>query len=355
MKSGTKSKTRSPRNGACLSAKLRHLRVYTSRMKALTSQQKRKLAELMATGFEDYAVKAPCGRHVGALTDSTEENRALISKYGKEFCRILDTRLDALDCVATLQRDLFNLIKQGCPLRDIIDLTFACTTGRGIAISDSLESVGFDDSNLNIVKLACFWLEKEITKLNAPQVPGPLFFLEKSLPGSTEEELSQIRLDIQRLPGILGFYGDLLRLHPRQKEAPALDSFLRECELGFLYLLLSHFNRGFPTLSCLLRTMRQVRYNVTPNAHYLRPFRRVGVTRKESSDPGVRDARDPFSEGALQQGLYRLFHERIGNYMAMRIIVDRYLSDEYSDRRAQGAILVPLMFELADLRSSPLS
>ena len=176
-------------------------------MPGLTSQQKRQLLKLMQSGFENYAWAFGARMRVDALTDSPEQNRALIERYGKEFCDILDRRPDWRESLPEfqedlpdLQEDLFNLIERGCSPLEIIDLMFACARPWSFAISDSLASVGLNDLTLYTLALACHWVAGEISVLNMPQIPGPLFFLSHSFPKLSEEDQERFRQDIQQLP-----------------------------------------------------------------------------------------------------------------------------------------------------------
>jgi hypothetical protein len=59
-------------------------------MGKLSSQQVRKLSELMKSGFEEYAATHGDRMRIGSVTDSPEKNTGLIRSYGIEFVRILD-------------------------------------------------------------------------------------------------------------------------------------------------------------------------------------------------------------------------------------------------------------------------
>jgi hypothetical protein len=313
-------------------------------MAGLSSEQKRKLLELMASNFKNYSLVVGGRKHVGALTDSLEQNRTLIESYGAEFGRILDGQTDWLEDLLQLQEDLFALIERGCPPLDIIDLMLACTSGRSPAFADSLGSVGLNDPTLHALKIACHWVAENITALNTPPIPGPLTFLSRILPELAEEDHARLMNDIQKLPELLHVFGDLLNYYPPDKTLIAkVDPWLRECELGFFYMLLDHFKFGYPTLSCMLKAMRHVRYRISPKATYLHRFRRVRVARKKRSASDEPDVRDPFSESALQRRLYRFSKKNGTWYIRMQLILWRYLSDEFSDQRAGGATLFSLL------------
>jgi len=298
----------------------------------------------MKSGFEDYALTYGNRHHVGAVTDSAEKTTSLIRKCGAEFVRILDGKTGWQEDLPQLREDLFNLIQRGCHELDVIDLSFACTRGRTHSISDTLKSIGLADPSLQVLAQLCKLVSEKISALNLPGTKGVIYFLPQLLPELPDDE-NRARLisDLYRLPELLGLYGDLLRLYPPKKELQAkIDPILREFELVLFYELLSHFNLGYPTLSRLLKTMRQVRFSVTPNAGYVRQFRRVR-TRRKQPDSQQSSARDPFGELALQKRLHRFSKENVNWHTIMVWMVLRYLSDECSTQRERGATLLSLV------------
>lgn len=307
-------------------------------MKALTSQQVRKLSESMKSAFEDYAQTYGGLHHIGALTDSAEKNTTLIRKCGAEFVRILDGETDWQEDLPQLREDLFNLIEKGCPKLDLIDLSFACTRGRTRAISDTLKSIGLADPSLRVLAQLCHLVSQKISALNMSGTHSPVSFLPQMVPEIPHDEnRAQLVNDLYRLPQLLGLYGDLLRLYPPRKELQAkIEPIIKEFELVLFYVLLSHFGLGYPTLSRLLRSMRRVRYTADPNAKYVRPFRRV---RTRGEKPTVKD---PFGELALQRRLHRFSKENVNWHDGMVWTVEQYLSDECSVQRAIGASLLTL-------------
>jgi hypothetical protein len=305
-------------------------------MVGCTSQQKRQLSKWVESGFSHYAEILGDRKLVGALTDTPEQNRELIRSYGKEFVRVLEGKTDWGDDLPQLQADLFNLIERGCPVEDIIDLMFACTRGRSLALSDTLEVIGLSDPSLHLLRLTCHFISEKISALNMPQVPGPLFFLQQLLPELSDEDRNKFRADIQRLPELLAAFGDLLRIYPPEEAHNAdMQAILREWELGFFYILLSHFNTGYPTLSRLLRTMRRVRYTVSPKERYLRRFGRVRVTMHNGRAPDEPAVRDPFAESALQKRLHRFFN-KFGDW---RVFM-HFLMLQYFSQRTENATLL---------------
>jgi len=298
----------------------------------------------MKSGFEDYAMTYGNRHHVGAVTDSAEKTTSLIRKCGAEFVRILDGKTGWQEDLPQLREDLFDLIQRGCHELDVIDLSFACTRGRTHSISDTLKSIGLADPSLQVLAQLCKLVSEKISALNLPGTKGVIYFLPQLLPELPDDE-NRARLisDLYRLPELLGLYGDLLRLYPPKKELQAkIDPILREFELVLFYELLSHFNLGYPTLSRLLKTMRQVRFSVTPNAGYVRQFRRVR-TRRKQPDSQQSSARDPFGELALQKRLHRFSNENVNWHTILVWMVLRYLSDECSTQREGGATLLSLV------------
>ena len=312
-------------------------------MTELTSQEVRKVSEFMRSGFENYALTYGNLHHVGAVTDSAEKNTNLIRKCGTEFMRILDRKTSWQEDLPQLREDLFTLMQRGCPKLDVIDLSFACTRGRTHSTSDTLKSIGLADPSLQVLARVCKVVSEKISALNMPGAKGVIHFLPQLLPELPDDE-NRARLinDLYRLPQLLGLYGDLLRLYPPKKELHTeIDPILKEFELVLFYVLLSHFDLGYPTLGRLLRATRQVRFAVTPNAAYVRQFRRVRTRRKQShSEPF--STRDPFGELALQKRLHRFSKEHENWHSGIVSIVERYLSDECSVQRAIGVTLLTL-------------
>jgi hypothetical protein len=189
---------------------------------------------------------------------------------------------------------------------------------------------------------------EKITALNQSGA-GPLFFLSELLPEISEEDRGRLAHDIQRLPDLIGVFGDLLSIYrPFEVVNTGANTVLRNCELVFFYMLLDRFNFGFPTLSCLLRAMRQARSVAFPSAKYLRNIAASKVTLSERSKPeGRSDMRDPLRESALQRRLNRLFRDNGNWHFQMQFWVSRYLSDEFSQQRASGAILFSVLKQLA--------
>lgn len=115
-------------------------------MEERSSQQNRKVSELMKSGFEEYASTHGDRMRIGAVIDSPEKNTVLIRSYGAEFIRILHEAE-----WAGLREDLVVLTEKGCPSLDIIQLAFACTRGRSLAASDTLASIGLAAPSLDIL------------------------------------------------------------------------------------------------------------------------------------------------------------------------------------------------------------
>jgi hypothetical protein len=322
-------------------------------MEGLTSQQRTTVLKLMASGFKNYAEKYGDRRHVGPLTDSEGENRLLILSCGAEFGAILARRSDwpaELPDLPVLREDLFHLIEGGCPVLDIIDLMFACTQGRTPAIPDRLESIGLQGPSLQLLRQLCLLVSEKISALNRSGA-GPLSFLSELLPElPADEQRGRLEEDLQRLPDLLGLFGDLLSIYPPSEIVSThANAFFRNCELVLFYMLVDRFNFGFPTLSRLLRAMRHARSLASPKASYLRRIAPNSVSLSERSKSEQRsDVRDPLGEKALQKRLNLFFRDNHEWQFVMRVWVMRYLSDEFSQHRASGAIFFSVWNQLRE-------
>jgi hypothetical protein len=308
-------------------------------MVPLSSQQVRKLSELMKSGFEEYATTHGDRMRIGSVTDSPEKNSALIRSYGLEFVRILNETE-----WTELREDLSILIEKGCPKLDIIQLTFACTRGRSLAISDTLASVGLDGPSFDILAQLCELVSDKIAALDNPS--GPVHCLSQLLPElPDDEDRARLVEQLRSLPELLGFYGRLLSLYPPKKELHTqLEPIQKDYELILLYNLLEHYGFGFPTLSRLLMAMRWVRFRISPKARYVRRFGRVRVNnRGKRCEAGEKAVRDPFGVAALQRRLHRFSKEHKNWQVLLIQSVLRYMSDEWSKQRANGGTLLDLM------------
>lgn len=316
-------------------------------MTGLTFPQRRRLSEAVAAGFKSYAEKYGDRRHVGALTDSEDENRHLVLRCGAEFGVILNGPVESFEDLPRLGEDLFNLIERGCPVLDIIDLMFACTTGRSPAIPDSLESIGLQEPSLGLLRQICQLVSEKISDLNQSGA-GPIAFLSELLPESSEEDRTRLEHDLRRLPDLIGLFGDLLGIYPPSRVANTdTIAVLRHCELVFFYMLLERFDFGYPTLSYLLKAMREARSLASPSAKYVRNIAPSEVTlSKPSKSEGRSNLRDPLRQSALQRRLNRFFRDNLKWQFIMQFMVIRYLSDEFSERRASGAILFSVLKQL---------
>src|SRR5271170_5386923 len=227
-------------------------------MGELSSQQMRKLSELMKSGFEKYAATHGARMRIGAVTDSPEKNTTLIRSYGTEFVRILNQSE-----WTELREDLLVLIENGCPKLDIIQLAFACTRGRSLVMSDTLASIGLAGPSFYILAQLCELVSKKIAALDI--AGGPVDSLSKLLPELPDNEervrfVEQLRL----LPQTLSFYGGYLGLYAKQMgPQEKTEPILKDYELVLLYNLLAHYGFGFPTLSRILMAMREARFKIS--------------------------------------------------------------------------------------------
>ena len=291
----------------------------------------------MKSGFEEYAATHGARMRIGSVTDSPEKNMALIRSYGTEFVRILNQTE-----WTELRKDLFTLIETGCPKLDIIQLAFACTRGRSLAVSDTLTSIGLAGPSFQILAQLCELVSEKIAALDI--AGGPVDSLSELLPELPDnEDRARFVEQLRVLPQTLSFYGNFLGLYSQKKGVRTkFEPILKDYELILLYNLIDHCGLGFPTLSRLLMAMRWVRFRISPKARYVRRFSSVRV--KEDK------RRDPFGVAALQRRLHRFSKEHVEWQLLLRGWVLRYLSDEWSAQRASGETLLALMSEIAKKR-----
>jgi hypothetical protein len=285
-------------------------------MGALSSQQLRKLSEVMKSGFMDYAATHGDRMRVGAATDSPEKNTALIRSYGTEFVRILNQSE-----WTELREDLFVLTEKGCPAIDIIQLAFACTRGRSLAMSDTLASIGLAGPSFQILAHLCGLVSEKIAALDI--AGGPVDSLSELLPELPDnQDRARFVEQLRVLPQTLSFYGNYLRLYAERKEpTKKIDPILKDHQLVLLYNLLTHYGLGFPTLSRILLAMREARFKMSPKTRYA----------------------DTVSDTALQRRLHRFSKQYNDWQLLLAWSVLQYLSDEWSAQRTSGETLLDLM------------
>jgi hypothetical protein len=309
-------------------------------MTGCTPKQKQALLIAMSAAFKQYADTFGDRVRVGALTDTPEQNRALILRCGQEFVSILNGKIEGLSELPQLQADLVALLERGCPALDIIDLMFACTRGRNSGVSDTLEAIGLSDPSLDVLRQLCHLVSAKISALNTPKVPGPLFLLPQLLPELSEEDRVRLTDDLKRLPELLAVFGDLLTIYPpKEADTPVREVIEQHWDLAWFYVLLRNFDFGYPTLSVLIRAMRRVRYNADHQARYVRRLGRVLVRNNAaplSKGPAVRD---PFRATALQKRLHRFFSKSSVTRFLFYFYVLQYLSPFFAEQRTKSATL----------------
>jgi hypothetical protein len=192
-------------------------------MRELSSQQVRQLSELMKLGFEEYAATHGDRMRVSAVSDSPEKNTALIRRHGTQFVRILNESE-----WAELREDFFVLIQNGCPKLDIIQLAFACTRGRSLAISETLASIGLGGSSFHMLAQLCQLVSEKIAALDI--AAGLVDSLSELLPELPDNEdrarfVEQLRL----LPQTLNFYGNYLGLYAEKRKPHKKLDAARSC------------------------------------------------------------------------------------------------------------------------------
>lgn len=294
------------------------------------------LSRRMSDAFKQYADTLGDRVHVGAITDTPEQNTTLILRCGEEFVRILDGKTedrvpiphgktdDRESELPQLRADLLGLLERGCPPLDIVDFMFACTRGRNSGISDTLEAIGLKGSqSLSLLGRLCHLTADKIALLNMPHVPGPLSFLPTLLPELSDEDRARLAEDFKHLHEVLALFGKLLTIYPpKAAREPAFEELIQHADLTLFYILLSYFDAGYPTLSLLLRTMRRVRWTVTPSARYVRGFGRVRVKSLRRGEP----VRDPLRDTALQKRLHRFLSVNWNWHVFLGSLVFQYLS-----------------------------
>jgi len=315
---------------------------YTRIMAGWTIKQQQALSKRISDAFEQYADTFGDRVHIGAITDAPGHNSALIRRCGDEFVRILDGKTeDWRSELQPLRADLLGLLERGCPPLDIIDFMFACTSGRSGSVSDTLEAIGLKgDPSLGLLRAICHLLSAKISALNMPGIPGPLFYLPELVPELSDEDRARFVNDIKRLPELLGAFADLLRIYPpKEARAPEMEELFRHWDVALFYVLLSNFNAGYPTLSLLLRTMRRVRYTVSPKSKYVRRFGRVRVKSAPSHLQDEQSVRDPLNQTALQKRLHRFFSDNGNWHFFVHFLVLQYLSPSFPEQRSKAVTL----------------
>ncbi len=310
---------------------------------ALTPAEKKKVTDWIERGFDQFIALRVAS---DTSNPDREQDCAHIRRYKDVFVDILKEKAtDREGDLPELLRDLYRLMSRGCPALDLVELMYGATSGINPTFRDALRYVGLNERKLSDLSLVCERMANVISMLHGRLLPGPFFPLPRVLPKNANPE--QVQHQIEQLPDLLRLYATLLR--NRQPLAnPWLEDFSKQPDLVILAFLLDYFRRNrarassiqtahwyrcCPTLGRLLRTMRQVRHIISPDAKYLHSFERS-------------NNRDPFSEIALQKRLNRFFSEEHHMVTLMMETVRAYFSDEWAEHRRRGETLPILVGQI---------
>jgi hypothetical protein len=263
------------------------------RYPATNAAQKSKMIGWIASGFERYGAM-----YVDRNATNVERIRAEIRRYSDEFGRMLRRNADdnGLD-LPELREDLIRLMDRNCPPVDIVELMMRCTSKFDAVRSVGLHYLDISAKDLSDLERCYRQAAETISQLRRS---GPLVFVPGlRVPNGVQKAVRRFKALSECADSIarrLGPYKQVTVL-------PWFNAFLKDGDLGFFYNLLEFFHCGHPSLSRLLRSMRNVRHIVNSDVDFLRTLdckivRRTGRPAQE---------RDPFSELALQQRLYRFF------------------------------------------------
>lgn len=273
-------------------------------------KERHDLAIWLQDAFERYAAKL-VSQSAPKTPEFADWVRSKICLVGKELSLIIKFGdVGEFDFLPDLQKDLLALKDHHCPPLDFAELITICTSRDPTKAEDSLRP----DKDLLAISDHARGIR---TLLSKPRL-FPVSYL-KSL---TAEQ----RKGIEALPEILAPLTTLPMpvpppLHPW---VPAVSHKLAR---PFLYILLRHYGLHYSAMSRLLRTMRTVREI-------------VGFACAPSVAPQA-DGKDPLSEGALQQQLYRDIWNENPNYKCLfKGAIKRYLSPEFAEKRKNGLTLL---------------
>jgi hypothetical protein len=271
----------------------------------------KEIAEWLGPAFDLCALKCSAG----------EERRVHIrnefKRYRDEFCRIACDDIQ----VVQLRQDLYDLIKRRCPALDIVVLTLLCTRGVRRSRIDILHENGITDSVLRKLKKNLAWCA-EILEALIPRLPDTR---EKTF--STQPYPQRARCSIEALPDTLRTAVELLENSGFCERNPAEEAIAENEFLFYLYLLLAGFGHKVPTLSRILRAMRIVQHNVSPNDEHLHNI----VVVRSGKRKGEKN--DRFSQGALNARIHGFRRDFPVVAWQMRAWVAQYTSDTHVQRR----------------------
>jgi hypothetical protein len=163
-----------------------------------------------------------------------------------------------------LRQDLVLLMKLDCTALNVLQLLLVPITFHSPAMDD-LARAGITTYKLRDLRTALKWMPDVINKLVQAD-SGPLCMLPDCFPNKKQQR--RVRHSIDGIPEALTFLAALMENYPPKLES-GLEK-LAECRmLLILYLLLTHYGNGAPTLSRLVQAMRQAVQTALPQANYL--------------------------------------------------------------------------------------
>src|SRR5437762_4774008 len=232
----------------------------------LTVVETGQLVAWMETAFSAYAKASSDSGWTREPYETPEQCQARILQYGSELGRILRGTAD-YHVAPELVDDLYGLMNRGCPALDIVELMLACTNLFGGDISDFVEAVGIPEK-LKTVRRNCRQMADAISTLNMRALPvRPHDFLREQFPNNRERRRARSLID--GLPDALHYMEKVLERYPSVPDPVTKAGWKHGIE-AYFYALLRYFKYSYPTLSRLLRAIREVRHTVSPDAAYSR-------------------------------------------------------------------------------------
>jgi hypothetical protein len=213
-----------------------------------TAAERAQLESWLTNAFETYSCKM----------DDTD--RRALRALQEEFIRLVQETERTL-----VRQDLVRLMKAGCSAQNIGELLLV-PLAFGSPTVKALDEVGITTNNLRNLKAALRWMPEIINTLVLPNFPGPLCMLRDCFPDKKEQQ--RVRRSINGIPEALGLLAVLMKNYPPKADSE-LEKFAERKWLLTLYLLLTHYGSGGPTLSGLVQIMRQAVRTVSPDTEYL--------------------------------------------------------------------------------------
>jgi hypothetical protein len=307
----------------------------------LSAKQKTQTEEWIFSAFERYLArdihKTTELLPPEAVDRFMEDRRSYIQRYGDEFRRVLHGEVQICYGVdrIKLREDLHKLMTRECTALDIVDLMLHCHPGVGHDACWT-ENLRYEEAYNYRLKQDLEQLAVQVSDLLNPEGGMP-HHLRKLMPEKYKEQGPRMWQLVCSLPETLDCMAAMIESYSPTKAA-AKRSYGARIFLAYFYVFLKHFNCGFPTLSRLLRVMRQVSRTIAsrpdcPICHF--PIgRSCSAKLSEEKSKGTPD--DPLSQTALQRSTCRFFQENPGWKSSMSDDVTKYMSVEYAEHRARG-------------------